>query len=43
MVSKKTDTLSLFEKNKFLKNFYKEPDIHIVFKNKEKLDSFDEV
>ena len=39
---KKTDTLSLFEKNKFLNNFYKEPDIHIVFKNKEKLDSFDE-
>ena len=38
---KKTDTLSLFEKNKFLNNFYKEPDIHIVFKNKEKLDSFE--
>ena len=39
---KKNDTLSLLEKKKFLNNFYKEPSIHIVFKNKEKLNSFDE-
>tara|TARA_A100001015_G_C15044442_1_gene742484 strand:- start:6346 stop:7614 length:1269 start_codon:yes stop_codon:yes gene_type:complete len=38
----RTDTLTLFEKTKFLKNFYKEPDIHIVFKNKEKLNCFEE-
>ena len=39
---KKNNTLSLLEKRKFLNNFYKEPGIHIVFKNKENIDSFDE-
>ena len=38
----RTDTLTLYEKKKFLNNFYKEPDIHIVFKNKEKLNNFEE-
>ncbi len=39
---KRTDTLTLFEKRLFLNNFYKEPDIHIVFKNNEKLNSFED-
>ncbi len=39
---KKNNTLSLLEKRKFLNNFYKEPSVHIVFKNKETLNSFDE-
>ena len=39
---KKTSFFSVLQKNKFIKNFNKEPDIHIVFKNKEKLEKFDE-
>tara|TARA_A100001011_G_scaffold235331_1_gene243409 strand:- start:1544 stop:2812 length:1269 start_codon:yes stop_codon:yes gene_type:complete len=39
---KRTNSLTIDEKKKFLKNFYKEPDVHIVFKNKEKLNKFDE-
>ncbi len=39
---KKTMNLSKSDKEKFLRNFYKEPDIHIVFKNKRKLEEFDE-
>ena len=39
---KSTNSLSINEKKQFLKNFYKEPDIHIVFKNEEKLNEFDE-
>ncbi len=38
-----TITLQSYEKEKFLNNFYKEPDIHIVFKNKNKLKNFDEI
>ena len=38
-----TITLPLYEKEKFLDNFYREPDIHIVFKNKNKLNNFDEI
>ncbi len=38
----KTSFLSIEEKNKFIKNFNQEPDVHIVFKNKEKLEKFDE-
>ena len=37
---KKTDDLETKEKNTFLKNFYKEPDLHIVFKNKNRLEKF---
>ena len=37
---KKTSFLSDFEKNKFLENFYKEPDFHIVFKNEKRLHKF---
>ena len=37
-----TNSLSINERKQFLKNFYKEPDVHIVFKNKEKLNEFDE-
>ncbi len=39
---KRTDKLTLFEKRIFLNNFYKEPDIHVVFKNNEKLNSFED-
>jgi len=39
---KRTTSLTIHEKNQFLENFYKEPDVHIVFKNKEKLNEFDE-
>ncbi len=39
---KSTSSLTIHEKNRFLENFYKEPDVHIVFKNKEKLSEFDE-
>ncbi len=39
---KNTNSLSINEKKQFLNNFYKEPDIHIVFKNEEKLNEFDE-
>ena len=38
----RTSSLSIHEKKRFLENFYKEPDVHIVFKNKEKLNEFDE-
>ncbi len=37
---KKAAFLSSYEKNNFIKNFYKEPDIHIVFKDEEKLKRF---
>ena len=39
---KKTTSLTKNEKKQFLENFYKEPDVHIVFKNKEKLNKFEE-
>ena len=39
---KKTISLSKAEKNLFLKNFSKEPSIHIVFKDKDKLSNFEE-
>jgi len=39
---KTTASLTIYEKKQFLENFYKEPDVHIVFKNKEKLNKFDE-
>lgn len=39
---KKTFNLSKFEKNQFINYFYKEPDIHIVFKNEKKLDKFED-
>ena len=39
---KRTSSLTIHEKKRFLENFYKEPDVHIVFKNKEKLNEFDE-
>ena len=39
---KKTNSLAIYEKEQFLENFYKEPDVHIVFKNREKLNTFDE-
>ena len=38
----KTSSLSVIEKNKFIRNFTKEPDVHVVFKNKEKFNEFDE-
>ncbi len=38
---KKTEFLSKFEKKQFVNYFYKEPDIHIVFKTKEKLENFE--
>ena len=39
---KRTSSLTIHEKKQFLENFYKEPDVHIVFKNKEKLNKFDD-
>lgn len=39
---KEVGFLSKTEKTTFLKNFYKEPDIHIVFKNEYNLNKFDE-
>ncbi len=39
---KRTSSLTIHEKKLFLENFYKEPDVHIVFKNKEKLNQFDD-
>ena len=39
---KKTNFLSDFEKNQFLENFYKEPNIHIVFKDEKKLEKFED-
>ena len=38
---KKTSFLSASDKKKFLENFHKEPDIHIVFKNEKKLKEFE--
>ena len=38
----KTTTLTNFEKNIFLKNFNKEPSLHIVFKNSQKLKKFED-
>ncbi len=37
-----TSSLTINEKKQFIENFYKEPDVHIVFKNKEKLKKFEE-
>ena len=37
-----TSSLTINEKKRFIENFYKEPDVHIVFKNKEKLNKFEE-
>ena len=39
---KSTNTLTIHDKKRFLENFYEEPDVHIVFKNKEKLNEFEE-
>ena len=38
---KKTSFMSGYEKKQFLENFHKEPSIHIVFKDEEKLKKFD--
>ena len=38
---KKTRFMSDYEKKQFLENFHKEPNIHIVFKDEEKLKKFD--
>ena len=38
---KKTSFLSAYNKKKFLENFHKEPDIHIVFKDEKKLKEFE--
>tara|TARA_B100001057_G_scaffold24487_1_gene22589 strand:+ start:2342 stop:3610 length:1269 start_codon:yes stop_codon:yes gene_type:complete len=38
---KKGSFLSNYEKEEFIKNFHKEPHIHIVFKNEEKLKKFE--
>ena len=37
-----TTYLSINEKKKFLKNFFKEPDLHIVFKNIKSFENFEE-
>ena len=37
----KTTFLSDFEKNQFLENFHKEPNIHIVFKDEQRLQKFE--
>ena len=39
---KETKNLSTQEKRKFLNNFFKEPDLHIVFKTKKYLNQFNE-
>ncbi len=39
---KRAISLTILEKKRFLENFYKEPDVHIVFKNKKKLNEFNE-
>ena len=39
---KKTNYLSINEKQQFLKNFCKEPNIHIVFKDEDKLNQFED-
>ena len=38
---RKTHFMSEYEKKQFLENFHKEPNIHIVFKDEEKLKKFD--
>ncbi len=38
----KTKTLTILEKSLFLKNFNKEPSLHIVFKNSQKLKKFED-
>ena len=38
---KHTNSLKTNQKNTFLKNFYKEPSLHIVFKSNEKLQKFE--
>ena len=38
---KKTSFLSEYDRKKFLENFHKEPDIHIVFKDEKKLKEFE--
>ena len=39
---KKTEFLSGYEKKQFIKNFHKEPNIHIIFKDEEKLNKFED-
>ncbi len=39
---KKTNNLKINDKNIFLENFHTEPDLHIVFKDKEKMELFEE-
>jgi len=39
---KNTTSLSSYEKKQFIENYYQEPDLHIVFKNSEKLNNFEE-
>lgn len=41
-VRKTTKNLTYLQKENFISNFYKEPDIHIVFKNKFELKKFEE-
>ena len=38
----KTISLSNYEKNKFLNNYFQEPDMHIAFKNKDSINNFEE-
>ena len=38
---KKTSFMSNYEKKQFLENFHKEPSIHIVFKDEERLEKFE--
>ena len=38
----KTISLSNYEKNKFLNNYFQEPDMHIAFKNKNSINNFEE-
>ncbi len=38
----KTNSLSISKREIFLENFYREPDLHIVFKNEIKLENFEE-
>ena len=38
----KAKSLTKIEKEKFINNFNSEPNLHLVFKNKQKLDEFDE-
>ena len=39
---KNTQFLSSYEKKQFLENYYKEPNIHIIFKDEEKLKKFED-